>query len=297
LIKDIFIGIDGGGTKTKTRIEAQEGTLLGQAMSGPANVRLSISNTWQSIYATLDEILKPLEISLHDAHYHFHAALGLAGLEIQQAKDLFLREPHPFKTLKLTSDAHIACMGAHLGQDGAIIIVGTGVVGYQIEHEKVTKVSGFGFPHDDIGGGAWLGLEAIKLTCQWLDHRIEKSALTTDIFAFFNDDRDHFIQWANMANSTEYAKLAPIVINHALQEEVQALRLMKKAAHAIDRVALALAKMTQNKKLLPCSLFGGVAPFIEPFLSEELRAHLVPRKAEATVGAILMLRHEETMTV
>ncbi len=287
----IFIGIDGGGTKSKIRVEDHTGRLLGQSVGGPANIRLSVDDTWQSIYRALDEALSPIGISLHNTHYQFHAVMGLAGCEATSAYEEFMRRQHPFTTLQVISDAHIACLGAHEGKDGAIIIVGTGVVGYQIEAGKNSRVGGWGFPHDDEGGGAWLGLEAARLTFQWLDHRIEKSALVEDIFNFFDHNREQFILWANRATSTEFARLAPIVINHSQQEEIVAVRLMKKAAHEIDRIAVGLGKIRADKELLlPCSLMGGIAPFIETWLSEELRASLVPRKADATVGAILMAR-------
>jgi len=100
------------------------------------------------------------------------------------------------------------------------------------------------------------------------------------------------VTWANSANSTEFARLAPIVINHSQQEEMAAVRIMKKAAHAIDRVDHALAKMRQQKKSLPCCLLGGIAPFIEPWLSEELRATFVTRQGDANAGAILMIREK-----
>ena len=168
--------------------------------------------------------------------------------------------------------------------------MGTGVVGYQIEEGKGARVSGWGFPHDDEGGGAWLGLEAARLTFQWLDHRMEKSPLVEDIFSFFNQDVEQFVTWANQANSTEFARLAPMVINHSQQEEIAAVRIMKKAAHAIDRVDHALGKMRQQKNPLPYCLLGGIAPFIEPWLSEELRATFVTRQSDANAGAILMIR-------
>ncbi len=292
MIQDIFIGVDGGGTKTKVRIEDSEGNLLGQAINGPSNIRFSVDSAWHSIYQALEEALKPKQISLDDkTKFRLHAGMGLAGCEMQEAYEDFIHRPHPFTTLHVTSDAHIACMGAHKGKDGAIIIVGTGVVGYQIDKGKGSRVSGWGFPYDDIGSGAWLGLEAVRLTFQWLDHRAEKSPLVEDVFAFFNQDMSHLITWSNRANATEFARLAPLVINHCQQEEAAAVRLMKKAAHAIDRIAVALNKMRMNhEEMLPCSLVGGIAPFIEPWLNEALRAHLVPREADANVGAILMVR-------
>src|SRR5579872_39139 len=260
LAEDIFIGIDGGATKTRVRIENNAGHLLAQGVGGPANIRLSVDQSWQSIYHVLEEVLNPLHIQLTNKNYHFHLGLGLAGCEVIEALDEFLAKPHPFSTIHLTSDAYVACLGAHKGKDGAIIVVGTGVIGYEIEQGKSTRIGGWGFPHDDEGGGAWLGLEAARLTFQWLDHRIEKSPLVEDIFSFFSKDVEKFTTWANRANSSEFARLAPIVINHVQQEEIAAVRLIKKAAHAVDRIGLTLIKMQQERdNRLPCSLFGGMA--------------------------------------
>lgn len=291
MTQDIFIGVDGGATKSKVRVEDAAGNLLGQGLGGPANIRLSVDHSWRAIYEAIEEALSPAGISLEDKQYRFHAGLGLAGCEVTSAYEDFLSRAHPFATIRLTSDAYVACLGAHQGKDGAIIIVGTGVVGYQIEADEGSRVGGWGFPHDDEGGGAWLGLEAARLTFQWLDHRAEKSKLAEDVFAFFNQNVEEFAAWANRANSSEFARLAPLVINHSQQEEAAAVRLMKKAAHAVDRVGHALKKIRGDKEgLLPCSLFGGIAPFLEPWLSEELRAVLSPRQADANAGAILMIR-------
>ncbi len=296
MIKDIFIGVDGGGTKSKIRIEDSNGHLLAQTFAGPANIRVSVETAWHSIYQGLQEALACVQLSLKDSNTRFHVGLGLAGVEITRACELFLQKPHLFTTLKLISDAKAACLGAHSGRDGAIIIVGTGIVGYQIEEDHPIKSSGWGFPVDDEGSGAWLGLEAARLTCHWLDHRSESSPLTEDIFAFFNNDIEQFITWINEAQSGEFARLAPIVINHSQQEELVALRLMKKAAHAVERIGASLAKMSVHKKLLPCCLCGGIAPFLEPYLNEELRNNLVPKDADANVGAILLVKNSLKMS-
>ena len=291
MTQDILIGVDGGGTKTKLRVEDFAGNVLGHAVSGPANIRLSVDLAWQSIYSALEEALAPQGIRLDDKQYHFHAGLGLAGFELVEARHVFLNHHHPFKTVLLNSDAHVSCIGAHQGKDGAIIIVGTGVVGYQIQEEAISKVSGWGFPHDDLGGGAWLGLEAARLTFQWIDHRVEKSPLVEEVFAFFNNDLEHFVKWANRADSKEFARLAPLVINHSQQEEITAVRLMKKAAQAVERVSDALASMRKDQEVpFPVCLFGGIAPFIESWLSEEMRASLVVREGDASTGAIMMVR-------
>jgi glucosamine kinase len=289
--QDIYIGVDGGATKCKVRVEDKAGNLLGQAVGGPANIRLSVDIAWQSIYQTIDDALRSHSISLRDKNYYFHLGLGLAGCEVQEARAAFMATPHSFSTLHLISDAHIACAGAHAGNSGAIIVIGTGVIGYQIQQGENSKVGGWGFPHDDMGGGAWLGLEAVRLTFQSLDHRLEKTPLLKEVFAFFDNDLNRFVTWANRATSHEFARLAPLVINHSQREEVWAVKLMKKAAHAVDRISVALDKMQQQKnERLPYCLFGGLAPFVEPWLSESLRSRIVQRQGDATAGAILLAR-------
>jgi glucosamine kinase len=290
---DIFIGVDGGGTKSKLRVEDATGNLLGQAVAGPANIRLSIEGAWSSIYTALNEVFTDIGISLEDTQYHFHAGLGLAGCEIQEACHTFLQQAHPFKTLQLMSDAHVGCVGAHHAKDGGIIIVGTGAIGYQIYKNKSSRVGGWGFPHDDEGSGAWLGMMAVRSTFEWLDHRAEKSPLVEDVFAYFNNNHENMIAFSNRAISSDFARLAPLVINHGQQEEIAAVRLMKKAAHAVDKIHHALTKIRgDHDEAFPICLFGGIAPFIEPWLSEALRSCLVHRQADAAVGAILLIREE-----
>ncbi|MBX3709852.1 MAG: N-acetylglucosamine kinase [Gammaproteobacteria bacterium] len=287
----LFIGVDGGATKCVVRVEDEEGNLLGQETSGPANIRLSVTQAWQSIYTALEAILRPWTIAPGDPHYYWHAGMGLAGCEVDAAYQAFLKEPHDFDTLVLTSDAHTACLGAHGGNDGAIIIVGTGVVGFQVISQQTNKVAGWGFPHDDEGGGAWLGLEAVKLTLQCMDGRLLSSRLAKAIYAYFDDNLDQLVTWANQANSTAFAELAPIVIREYQQGDTLAIKLMQQAASAISNIANTLdAMQPPHSSPLPCTLSGGIASFIEPLLGEKLRSRLSPCQFTPDAGAVLLVR-------
>jgi glucosamine kinase len=276
-MQELFIGVDGGATKCTVRVEDKAGLLLGQESSGPANIRISVDQAWQSIYSALNKIIK-------NDHYHFHVGMGLAGCEMIEAYHAFLRHAHIFKTLIVTSDAHTACLGAHGGKDGAIIIAGTGAVGYQINKGKVSKVSGWGFPYDDQGSGAWIGLHAVKQTLQWLDGRLPESALTKAVYAHFQQDQTQLLNWADRANSTAFAELAPLVVKHGQQGYAAAQEILQRAAQAIDKIGNTL------EATLPCALVGGVASFLQPLLSNELRARLRPCLAEPVVGAMFLVR-------
>lgn len=285
-----FVGVDGGATKCIVRVEDAQGQLVGRECSGPANIRISVEQAWQSIEAALEKILRPKSISYQQGHL-FHAGMGLAGCEVINAYQSFLHHAHPFQTLVVTSDAHTACLGAHSGKAGAIIIAGTGVVGFQSEETTTAKVGGWGFPHDDDGGGAWLGLQAVRLTVQWQDGRLPASALAQAVYQRFHQDDHHLVAWANQANSTAFAELAPLVIQAAQTGDAAAVQLMLQAAKAIESISEALlAKQAEVREPLPCSLIGGIAEFIQPYLSETLRARLHAAAFTPDSGAIFLIK-------
>lgn len=290
MTQHFFIGVDGGATKSLIRIEDEAGNVVGQAASGPANIRISVTSAWQSIQDALEKALQTIGI-FPDNHHIFHAGMGLAGVEVVEAYRAFLNHHHPFATLVVASDADTACLGAHGGKDGAIIIAGTGVVGWQIQKGYTTKVGGYGFPHDDEGGGASLGLSAVKITFQWLDGRLPASLLAQTIYAHFAQDKHYFISWANQANSTAFATLAPLVIEAAKRGDETAIALLQEAAYAMDRIGNALiAAQLPNSTPLPCAMIGGIAPFLEPYLGTALRSRLRPSLSSPEAGAVLLVR-------
>ncbi|MDY6785916.1 MAG: BadF/BadG/BcrA/BcrD ATPase family protein [Cyanobacteriota bacterium] len=285
---NIFIGVDGGATKTLVRVEDSQGNLLGEGKSGPSNVRLSVEMTWESILSALGEAFRQAHLSLDRDSYNFYVGCGLAGTQVPEARDRFLNTPHPFAQLIVESDGYTSCLGAHNGNDGTVIAIGTGVTAYKIEGESRCKVSGWGFPQGDEGSGAWLGLEAIRLTFQWQDGRISPSPLLEDIFRHFDSDLMQLSIWANQARSAQFAQIAPFVVNGVAKDDPLALNLIQKAAGEVDKIGAALARKSCNP--LPCSLLGGMAPFLEPWLSEKLRSRLVPPQFDSVRGALILIR-------
>lgn len=293
MIKNIFIGVDGGGTKTKIIVEDEAGLLLGQARSGPANIRNSVEQAWSSIDAGVKEALTQANIDPNDGSYHLHIGLGLAGTEDPVASQIFLSRPNIYTTLVLDSDAYAACLGVHDCADGAIIIIGTGVVGYELYQSGRYVVGGWGFPQGDTGGGAWLGLEAVRLTFNNMDGRVEETPLLKAIFSYFDNNVGKIISWSTKARPVDFASLAPIVIEHIQLNDPHALALIERSAKEIDEIAAALEKrLPPDHTPLPCSLLGGVAPFVQPRVGEALKSRLVPRKHDATKGAIYMIRRK-----
>ena len=290
---DIFIGVDGGASSCRVRIEDASGKVLGSAKGGATTIKFSAEKAWATVLQTITEALVVAQINLDDQHYRFHVGCGLTGCELPEACAQFLqKKPAYFTTVCLRSDAYTACLGAHAGQDGAIIIVGTGSVGLQICDGETTQVSGWGFPHGDEGSGAWLGMEAVRLTLQWLDHRFQEpnTALLEIIFQKFDRDLTKLVVWANAANSTKFAEITPLIIQQLQQQDPLARSLIQRAAHEAERIGWALAQSASRGKILPCCLCGGLVQFIEPYLTAEFKKRMVACQHDAVYGAIALVK-------
>jgi glucosamine kinase len=281
----LFIGIDGGGTGCRARIEDADGRRLGAGSAGPAAVRLGIDRSLAEVEAAcrgaaVDAGLPPSTLADMDA------GVGLAGIGRRGVIDEIYARPHPFRSVTYVNDAAIACIGAHSGRDGGIIIVGTGSAGYAMVRGREVKVGGYGFPVSDEGSGADLGLRAIRLALRAHDGRIAPTRLTSDVMERFDADPFAVVAWMDHATATDYAKLAPLVMRHADSGDPVGRRIVRAAAAHIDAMVRRLIESGAPR----IALAGGLASSMEPWLAPDVRRRLHPVEGDAVAGALLLAR-------
>lgn len=280
-----FLGVDGGGTGCRARIEDATGNVLGQGLSGPATTRLGVEAAWSSIEHAIGAACSEAGIGVPDRS-RIAAGIGIAGIGRPGAREALSAIPHGFFRAAFVSDGHAACLGAHGGRDGGIVIAGTGSVGLGFVADKEIRVGGYGFPISDEGSGADLGLRAIRLALRAHDGRSEFSVLLREVMGRFNNDPMEAVAWMDRASATEYARLAPLVMRHADQGDMVGRRIVRAAAEELDAIIRGLIE----KGAARVSLIGGLASAIEPWLSPDLRRQLRPAEGDAVSGAILLAR-------
>src|SRR3954453_11271750 len=123
-----YLGIDGGGTRCRARIEDENGRVLGEANSGPATTRIGIEQAWRAIMDATEAAAAMAGLKRGDFS-RMRAGIGLAGLSRLGAEAALNNTVHPFASVTYLSDGMAACLGAHSGADGAIVVAGTGSVG------------------------------------------------------------------------------------------------------------------------------------------------------------------------
>ncbi len=284
-VEPLFLGIDGGGSKCRARLCDREGRVLGEGQSGAANVALGLDNTF-------GEIRKATALALEDAGLAdvplstLHAGAGIAGMPQRREREELRRHPHPFATFDADTDAYTACLGAHDGADGAILIIGTGTCGITIAKGEVTYVGGWGLVIGDEGSGAYLGRAAVRRALRERDGILPRSPLGDAIMSRFESEAEQLVTWAATARPGNYGEFVPVIIEHAQAGDAVARDLLHETGTDICLLVEALrAKGAPN-----VALVGGLAGPIQPWLPERIQPLLVEPKGDPLDGALMLAR-------
>jgi glucosamine kinase len=281
----LYLGVDGGGSRCRARIEDEYGTLIGEGGSGPATTRLGIDETWRSIMRACGAAAEQAGLASEDFTL-LHAGIGLAGLAREGAEAALKDIAHPFGSRHFISDGLAACLGAHGGEDGAIVVAGTGSIGVGLLGGHELRFGGYGFPISDEGSGADIGLQAIRLALRAADQRAETSPLLEEVLGAFDHDPRQAVAWSEEATATDYAAFAPMVLRHATEGDPIGRRIAEHAADAIGDLLNAFLRLGIDR----LSLVGGLSGTIASWLTPDLRSRLTPPQGDAVAGALLVAR-------
>src|SRR5262245_2205632 len=283
----LLVGVDGGGTRCRARLCAS-GERLADAVTGPANIRLGFKPAMVAVMSAIEQCLDQAGLSKRDLS-RITACLALAGASEPTQLAFARRHKYPFERTILVTDAQAACVGAHRGGDGGVIIVGTGTIGWGELKGRQHRVGGWGLPISDEGSGAWIGCEALRQVLWAHDGRVPWTGLLDDLFTHFRRDPNAIVRWTMRASPRDYGSFAPLVVNHARKQDAVAIELMQRAAGHID----ALAARLLSADVRPLALVGGLADAMAPWVSSETRRHLAQPAGDALDGAIALARVAE----
>ncbi|MEJ6473383.1 BadF/BadG/BcrA/BcrD ATPase family protein [Pseudoalteromonas piscicida] len=282
----LFLGIDGGGTKCKVRLEDDNKQLLAEATSGPANIATSASQAQEAILSATMTALTKAKLPA-SAVNHIHAFAGLAGANVSHACMAMREWQAPFAHFDFTTDVHIACLGAHQYHDGGIIILGTGFCAGLVKQGSFSEIGGHGLWLSDGASGAWIGLSLVKYALEVLDTISPSSLLIETLLAQLNCHcTEDLVALTLHASPHYFAQFAPLVFSNS--QDPYALRILQSAAHFIERYLYHL----QHKGADKVALVGGIAQPIRPWLNDKFAALLVPPALPPEHAALSLARRQ-----
>jgi glucosamine kinase len=279
------IGVDGGGTGTRVRLARADGVELAEGRGGPSGLSHGIANAWGNIDTAVAQAFAAAGID-RPPFAAMALGAGLAGVHNKLWAAEFEHANPGYARLRVATDSFTTLLGAHDGQPGAIVALGTGSVGAALLADgRQIEVGGWGFPAGDEASGGWLGLKAAGHAQQAVDGRQPHSAFAQAVIDAMGGGRDAMQAWLGKANQTIFASLAPLVLEHAGTSEVAGCLLREAGAQA----AL-IAQALDPAGTLPLALCGGLGEPLRPYLPADVRARCQGPRGDAARGALRLVQ-------
>lgn len=189
----------------------------------------------------------------------------------------------------VTTDLHTACIGAHRGADGAVIITGTGSCGYAHVGDDSLSIGGHGFALGDKGSGAWLGLKAAEHVLLALDGFATPTALTEMLLKHFGvSDALGIVEHLAGKSSSCYAELARSVLDCANAGDEVARGIVQEGADYISEMARKLFSLNPVR----FSMIGGLAEPLQAWLGSDVVAKISETLAPPELGAMYFAQQQ-----
>ncbi len=277
----LYLGVDAGATRCRARLRDFEGAVRAEAQGPAANAYVNFERAVEVARGVIEETLRAAGLSRDDTSC-VQLGFGVAGVGSAAEAARFASHFAGFARVEVVNDAVAACVGAHGGKDGGLIVVGTGSAGAARVAGRDSVIGGRGFHLGDDGSAARLGLEAARAAMRAADGLGPESDLTKQIRARFDDDALRMVHWAATAKPGDYGELAPLACGAATKGDPVALSLVNQAAAAVAALVGAVERLGARR----VAMVGGLGEALRPFLAAALDARLKAPLFDPTDGAL-----------
>lgn len=161
--QQIYIGVDGGGTKTEMVLVEQDGTVLHRLVLGPCNPNdIGLERACSVLAEGSESLLAERAIAVEDINALFAGVSGAGVGDYRNKLGSFLKAQFPQAAVRCDTDgANALSSGLGMGP-GVAVISGTGSALFIRSEGQIYRVGGWGYLFDQAGSGYDLGREAMR---------------------------------------------------------------------------------------------------------------------------------------
>lgn len=232
----MFLGVDGGGTKTAFALIDGSGKLLARHQAGGAYyVEIGIAGTAAVIEQGCRQVLAMAGIAPDQLDFAF-VGLPAYGEEraVQPALDALPRQILGHERYLCGNDMVCSWAGSLACADGISVIAGTGSMAYGEAHGRRARAGGWGELFSDEGSAYWIARAGLTLFSRMSDGRSPRGPLYALLRERMQieDDLDLCgIVYSDLnAQRSRIAALAPLVTEAAALGDRQAAAILDQAA-------------------------------------------------------------------
>lgn len=250
-----IIGVDSGGTKTEAVIYDLDGNECQKITTGFGNMLVDYENGLENIKLAIKKILaeqNPDNCQL--------LVLGLAGIDSGGLRKVLTEELAVFQVpIVLLNDAQLAHYALLQGEEGILVIAGTGSVCFGKSQDEWYRVGGWGHLFGDEGSGYYIGKLAIQQALAEFDLDQEPGILTQRLYTHFEVTTVlELIKVVYKLTKDQLAEIAQLVAEIAQVDPVAAEMLSKSGKALAKEVEKTVRKMRLDYQAVSISLNGSV---------------------------------------
>ena len=297
MARTLYLGFDGGGTKTESALLDAEGRVMGKGLGGPGNpLRAGFDVT----FASLKEAANAAFASAH-AHpselYGICAGLAGAGRpRVVKRVMAFLVEQFSGADVHVTTDFEVALEAAAGAGPAVVLIAGTGSVAVGRDREgRIIRAGGVGPWIGDEGSAFDMGRNAVIAVAKARD-ALGPVTMLAELIA----ERLQLPTWEQLTERIAqnpddvFPKIFPLVLEAADADDATAREILLRAALGLSRItASVIRRLSLEAEGFVLAKSGGVhgrSEFFDSALDNLLRgvapqASIGPLPQAPSIGA------------
>ena len=271
-----FLGIDGGGTKTKFLLTGEQGEIIRELTLGSSNpTSVGIEESTNIFYNGIIEICGDIPLG------EVSVFIGAAGCGIEQNRNIIYKKLGELylSALNIGSDAENIIAAGLNGKDGVVCILGTGSIVYSVTKNTCHRIGGYGHFIGDTFSGSELGRAALEAVFSALDKSGPKTVLCEKITKELGTDISKILSDMYGTGKTYMASLAHYVFEAADEGDNVAIEILnsniKKLACKLSAALSFLPKGNPHKVVLA----GGLTNYFDKFI-DKLNAEITADNLE-----------------
>jgi N-acetylglucosamine kinase-like BadF-type ATPase len=283
----VFVGIDGGGTKTVTVLVDESGTEITRHLSGTSNPAVI------GFDACIEVLIGSIRTVAAESETNLPLTggwIGLAGFDRPGDRQRIAPALHGAITdLILSNDGELVL--AELPERlGVAVIAGTGSIAFgRNATGQRERAGGWGHIFGDEGSGWALGKEGLRAIAEHIDGLGPATALTALVQeAWSLDDPSQVVSRAYdpATGKREIAVLSSLVIEAGCNDDEVANHIIGTEAGKLANQVVAVARRLGFTDALPLAMSGGLLLYV-PMYRTRLRDAIQRQQPIGTLSLVL----------
>lgn len=277
--RELWIGIDSGGTKTEAVLTDTEGNILLHTFSAGCNpLDIGAHQVCANILSCVAELCQRAQgpvVSLY---------AGIAGADhVELGLEELIKQRFGIQTVRIEDDRRIVVSGTIGHTDGCGMICGTGSSLSIIKAgEAIRQVGGRGYLIDSGGSGFELGQTALKHALRYVDGRGPYTLLNEYLKELLGESVERSLYRIYSGGRRMIASLSPAVFRAAEEGDQTAERIIQDGSYALAELTYAAEKYFEGS--FPVVMAGGIFaanPGYKALVKEKSSSHAAFLDAQA----------------